>query len=93
VVVLHAFADAVDACEHADTATVLGRLLDLFALSTVESERAWFHEHGRLTAARSKAVVAEVNALCGRLRPVAVELVEAFAIPEAMIAAAILRTE
>ena len=89
VVVLHAFGNAVDACEDEGTAAVLSRLLDLYALSTIESERAWFHEHGRLTATRSKAVVTEVNTLCGRLRPIALDLVEAFAIPESMIAAVI----
>jgi acyl-CoA oxidase len=89
-VLLHAFRDAVMTCEDESTAAVLGTLCDLYALSTLEAERAWFHEHGRLTAARSKAIVHEVNELCGRIRPIALDLVAAFAIPEPIIAARIL---
>ena len=48
-----------------------------------------FLEHGRISAARSKAVTAEVNRLCGQLRPHARLLVDAFGIPEAWIGAPI----
>ena len=37
--------------------------------SGIEAERGYFQEHGRLSAARSKAVVKAVNTLCGELRP------------------------
>ncbi|MCW2494810.1 acyl-CoA dehydrogenase [Jatrophihabitans sp.] len=89
-VLLHSFVDAIEACPDERTRDVLSLLCDLFALSTIENERGWFQEHGRLTASRSKAVLAEVNALCGRVRPIAAELVEAFAIPEQLIGAALL---
>ena len=62
---------------------------DLFALATIEAERAWFLEHGRLTVPRAKALVAEVNALCGELRPHARLLVDGFGVPEQAIAAPI----
>jgi len=68
---------------------LLVALCDLFALSTIEAERGWIWEHGRLTAQRSKAVVAAVNELCGVLRPHARTLVDAFAVPDAAIAAPI----
>jgi len=42
-------------------------------------------EHGRLTIQRSKAITAEVNALCRRVRPIAVDLVDAFGIPAEML--------
>jgi acyl-CoA oxidase len=81
LVVLEAFADAVDACEDPALRAVLDRLCSLHALHRIEAERGWYQEHGRLTAARSKAVVKLVNALCGEVREHAGLLVEAFAIP------------
>jgi acyl-CoA oxidase len=85
MVLLQAFADAVDANPEAEP--LLAPLCDLFALSTIETERGWYQEHGWLTATRSKAVIAEVNRLCAQLRPSARTLVDAFAIPEEVIAA------
>jgi acyl-CoA oxidase len=85
MVLLQAFADAVDGAGQLQP--VLATLCDLFALATIEDERAWYQEHGRLTANRSKAVIAEVNRLCDQLRPLAGSLVAAFGIPEEMIAA------
>ena len=61
----------------------------LYALSTIEAERGWFFEHGRLPAPRAKAMIAEINALCGRLRPAARTLVDAFGVPDEAIAAPI----
>ncbi|GAA4701489.1 acyl-CoA dehydrogenase [Nocardioides conyzicola] len=63
----------------------LGLLCDLFALSTIEADRAWFMEHGRLTVQRSKAISREVNSLCRKIRPIAVDLVDAWGVPDAML--------
>ncbi|GAB6985157.1 acyl-CoA dehydrogenase family protein [Nocardioides pyridinolyticus] len=63
----------------------LGLLCDLFALSTIEADRAWFMEHGRLTVQRSKAISREVNNLCRKVRPIAVPLVDAWAVPPEML--------
>ncbi|MGW2341317.1 acyl-CoA dehydrogenase family protein [Streptomyces sp. NPDC001661] len=63
----------------------LGMLCDLFALSTIESDRAWFMEHGRLTVQRSKAISREINNLCRKVRPLAVDLVDAWGIPAEML--------
>ena len=80
----------VERCDgRRDPRAALDRVCDLFALSTIEADRGWFLEHGRLTAARSKAVIAEVNRLCEQLRPHALPLIDAFGIPEAAIAAPI----
>jgi acyl-CoA oxidase len=81
-VVLEAFAAAVERCEHTATRTLLGRVCDLYALSTIEADRGWFQEHGRLSSTRSKAVIKAVNTLCAQLRPHASGLVEAFGVPE-----------
>ncbi|HEY3717327.1 MAG TPA: acyl-CoA dehydrogenase [Jatrophihabitantaceae bacterium] len=68
---------------------LLDRTCDLFALSTIEADRAWFAEHGRLSAHRSKAVIAAVDARCRELRPQASLLVDGFGIPDACITAPI----
>ncbi|TCJ29931.1 acyl-CoA dehydrogenase [Nocardioides jejuensis] len=65
----------------------LGLLCDLFALSTIEADRGWFMEHNRLTTNRSKAISREINDLCRKLRPLAVDLVDAFGVPEEMLRA------
>jgi acyl-CoA oxidase len=80
--VLDAFVHAIDRCADEGTRALLNQVCDLYVLSNVEADRAWFLEHGRLSPARAKKVVAEVNALCKQLRPHATTLVDAFAIPE-----------
>ncbi|MEU8635598.1 acyl-CoA dehydrogenase [Amycolatopsis sp. NPDC048633] len=89
--VLEAFAAAIERCEDPDARTLLDRVCDLYALSAIEEDLAWFLGHGRLTASRGKAVTAAVNGLCAQLRPHARALVDAFAIPEQFLAAPMLR--
>ncbi|MBB3042723.1 acyl-CoA dehydrogenase [Nocardioides soli] len=88
--VLEAFVDRMRALPD-DTPegnrVALGLLCDLFALSTIEADRAWFMEHGRLSVQRSKAITREVNRHCRLLRPVAVDLVDAWGIPAQMLRA------
>jgi len=81
-VVLEQFAAAVERCPDPGSRWLLDRLCDLYALSTIEAERGWFQEHGRLSSTRSKATIKAVNTLCGALRPHATGLVEAFGVPE-----------
>jgi acyl-CoA oxidase len=83
--VLDAFAEKVEAMDDGDNKVALGLLLDLYALSVIEADRAWFMEHGRLTASRAKAISREVNALCRRVRPLARDLVDAFGVPTEML--------
>jgi acyl-CoA oxidase len=87
--ILEAFTNAVDNVTDPAVKSVLSCLCDLYALATIERERAWFLEHNRLTPTRSKAVTAAVNELCMQLRPYAGLLVDAFAIPEELIVAPI----
>uniref|UniRef100_A0AAU3H298 acyl-CoA oxidase n=1 Tax=Streptomyces sp. NBC_01401 TaxID=2903854 RepID=A0AAU3H298_9ACTN len=83
--VLEAFVDAVRALPQSGNKVALGLLCDLFALSTIEADRAWFMEHGRLTVQRSKAISREVNDLCRKVRPLAVDLVDAWGVPPEML--------
>src|ERR687893_266865 len=87
LVVLEAFAAAVGDCEDPATRDLLGKLCSLHALSTIERERGWYQEHGRLSPPRSKAVIKIVNTLCAELRPHAVALVDAFGVPESCLGA------
>ncbi|ROQ23493.1 acyl-coenzyme A oxidase [Streptomyces sp. PanSC19] len=85
--VLEAFVDAFRALPDGGNKVALELLCDLFALSTIEADRAWFMEHGRLTVQRSKAISREVNDLCRKVRPLAVDLVDAWGIPSEMLRA------
>jgi acyl-CoA oxidase len=71
---------------------LLGSVCDLYALSTIEADKGWFLEHGRLTARRSKALTGLVNDLCARLRPHVGMLVDGFGIPPAAIDVPLLST-
>jgi acyl-CoA oxidase len=85
--VLEAFVAKARGLPEGDTKVALNLLCDLFALSTIEADRAWFMEHGRLTVQRSKAISREVGDLCRKVRPLAVDLVDAWAVPPEMLRA------
>jgi acyl-CoA oxidase len=72
---------------------LLDRVCDLHVLSTLEADRAWFVEHGRLTSHRAKGIGALVNALCAELRPFARLLTDAFGIPDRALSAPIAGAE
>jgi acyl-CoA oxidase len=82
--VLEAFVDRVAAMPEGDNKVALNLLCDLYALSTIEADRGWWMEHGRLSSQRAKAITREVDELCRRIRPIAVDLVDAFGIPPEM---------
>jgi acyl-CoA oxidase len=88
-IVLESFVAAIDRCEDPDIASLLDRLCDLHALSSIERERGWYQEHGRLSPRRAKAITSAVNTLCSQVRPHALVLVDAFGIPEEALAAPI----
>jgi acyl-CoA oxidase len=88
--ILESFVAAIDACADHSAAQTLSRVCDLYALSSIEADKGWFLEHGRITPARSKQVTAAVNDLCAALRPQAQELVDAFGIPKAWLGTVLL---
>ena len=77
-----AFVTAISDCTEPGVRRLLERVCDLYVLSTIEADRAWYIEHRRLTAARSKELVGEVNRLCAELRPHALTLIDGFGIPD-----------
>lgn len=66
-------------------------LADLYALSRLYEDRAWFLEHGYFEPAKSKAIRDLVLKLCGLVRQSAVPLVRSFGIPETLLGAPIAR--
>lgn len=83
--------EAVLAVETDDAGTrqVIERLGALFALSRVEVDLAWYMEVGLVTASRAKEIRATVTDLSAELAEVAHHLVNAFGIPDAILAAPI----
>ena len=88
-VVLEAFVAAIERCDSAEAAALLNKLCNLYALSTIEAERAWFLEHGRLSGGRSKALIQTVNQLCAELRPHTETLIDGLGVPPRWISAPI----
>jgi acyl-CoA oxidase len=83
--VLEAFVSKTADLPDGDLKVGLNLLCDLYALSTIEKDRAWFMEHGRLRASRSKAITREINGLCRKIRPLAVDLVDAYGVPPELL--------
>ncbi|MCK2026198.1 acyl-CoA dehydrogenase family protein [Microbacterium sp. SSW1-47] len=73
-----AFTDAVHAIDDPETRKVLTWLRDLFGLQLIEKHLAWHLIHGRLSTQRAAAVSSYIDRLCARLRPHALDLVDAF---------------
>ena len=60
-VILEAFVAGIDACEDEQAREVLVMVCDLYALSVIEDDKAWFMEHRFLSAERSKAGTRAIN--------------------------------
>ncbi|MFP5071838.1 acyl-CoA dehydrogenase [Pseudonocardia nantongensis] len=86
VLVETSFREAVEKVREPAVRELLGRVYDLHVLTTIERERAWYLETGRLTAAESRSLRPLVNDLCAELRPHARTLVDGFGVPENRLA-------
>ena len=92
-VVLEAFVAGIDACEDDEAGEVLNLVCDLYALSVIEDDKAWWVEHRFLSTERAKAVTRAINDRCRLLRPYAQTLVDGFGIPEPLRYAEMLHPE
>jgi acyl-CoA oxidase len=92
-VVLEAFVAGIDSCEDDEARKVLELVCDLYALSVIEDDKAWYIEHGYLSTGRAKAVTRGINDRCRELRPYAETLVDGFGIPEPLRYAEMLHPE
>ncbi|HEY8282039.1 MAG TPA: acyl-CoA dehydrogenase [Leifsonia sp.] len=73
-----AFSDALEQTQDAGTRQVLTWLRDLFGFGLIEKHLAWYLIHGRLSPQRAQAVTAYIDRLLTRIRPHALDLVDAF---------------
>lgn len=89
--VLQQFVLAIEKQKNKGLQSILQKLCSLYALSTIEEHRGWYLEQDYLSASKSKAIRRQVDELCLELRKDAGVLVDAFAIPEACLAAPIAR--
>ncbi|QLL05754.1 acyl-CoA dehydrogenase [Mycobacterium vicinigordonae] len=92
-VVLEAFVAGIEACPDDEARELLGVVCDLYALSVIEEDKAWFIEHTYLSTERAKAVTRGINDRCRVLRPHARTLVDGFGIPEPLRYAEMLHPE
>lgn len=83
------FVEAIERVEDEEVQKTLSTLRQLFALSRIEDDLDWFLQAGYVESNKSKAIRGQVNALCDEVRPYAEALVDAFAIPDALLAAPI----
>ncbi len=90
--ILEQFVEMVDDVRDEALRSTLRVLSDLFALSRIEQDRGWFLEAGYLEGIKAKAIRKLVNRLCREVRLQALPLVDAFAIPDELIAAPIAMT-
>ncbi|WP_456312589.1 acyl-CoA dehydrogenase family protein [Pseudomonas shirazensis] len=88
-IVLEQFQEAIKTVEDEKSKEILTKLYQLYALSQIEKNKAWYLEDGYMEAVKTKAVRKIVNQLCWDIRPDAVALVNAFDIPESCLAAPI----
>ncbi|MUU73657.1 acyl-CoA dehydrogenase [Pseudarthrobacter sp. GA104] len=73
-----AFTDALREVEDPGTRTVLTWLRDLFGLSLIEKNLSWYLMNGRLSMQRARTVGEYINRLLVKIRPHALDLVDAF---------------
>jgi acyl-CoA oxidase len=92
-IILEAFVAGIDSCEDDEARKILDLVCDLYALSVIEDDRAWFMEHQFLSTERAKAVTRGINERCRTLRPYAETLVAGFGIPEQLRYAEMLHPE
>ncbi|MCU1698398.1 MAG: acyl-CoA dehydrogenase domain protein [Mycobacterium sp.] len=92
-IILEAFVAGIEACEDDEARKLLGTVCDLYALSVIEDDKAWFIEHRYLSTDRAKAVTRAINDRCRVLRPYAETLVDGFGIPEQLRYAEMLHPE
>ncbi len=73
-----AFTSALTRVEDAGTKHVLTRLRDLFGLCLIEKHLDWYLMNGRISMQRARSLGPYINRVLAKLRPHALDLVDAF---------------
>ena len=81
-----AFTSALKTIKNPETLKVMTWLRDLFGFTLLEENLAWYLMNGRLTSQRAEAITDYIDGrLLGRLKPHALDLVDAFGLSEGLI--------
>ncbi|MEM1124831.1 MAG: acyl-CoA dehydrogenase, partial [Bacteroidota bacterium] len=89
VKVLEQFIAKVENAPNQGIKKTLRSLCQLYALHTIESHKGWYLEIGYLDGIKTKAIRRLVDQLCKDVRVDAKELVDAYGIPDGLLAAPI----
>ena len=84
-----AFTEGIGELRDEGSRQVLTWLRDLFGLGLIEQNAAWYLTAGRISGQRAEAVTAYIDRLIGRLRPHALDLVDAFGLTPELLRAEI----
>ena len=84
-----AFTRGLEQVEDPGTRTVLTWLRDVFGLRLIEKNLAWYLSYGRLSMRRGRSLDEYIERLLARLRPHALDLVEAFGLEQGHLRAEI----
>ncbi|MFN8691016.1 MAG: acyl-CoA dehydrogenase, partial [Cyclobacteriaceae bacterium] len=88
-ILLEEFRTQIERVTDAGCRAVLKKLCDLFALSQIDKNKGWYLEQGYMEGVKTKAIRKLVNQLCWDIRQDAVQLVDAFDIPDKLLSAPI----
>jgi acyl-CoA oxidase len=88
-IILEEFHTAVQNVGDSGCRAALTKLYQLFALSQLEKNKAWYLEQGYMEGVKTKAIRKLMNQLCWEIRQDAVPLVDAFNIPDTCLSAPI----
>ncbi|ERM81639.1 hypothetical protein P872_19995 [Rhodonellum psychrophilum GCM71 = DSM 17998] len=92
-VVLEQFQEKIKSIADKGSKKALTQMCQLYALHTLEKNRGWFLEQDYMEGVKTKAIRKMVNQLCWEIRPDAIALTDAFAIPESCLSAPIAKRE
>ncbi|RGE18774.1 acyl-CoA dehydrogenase [Leucobacter sp. wl10] len=84
-----AFTETLERIEDPGSRQVLTWLRDLFGLGLIERHATWYLVSGRISGQRVEAVTAYIDRLIARLRPHALDLVDAFGLTPELLRAEI----
>ncbi|QDG52853.1 acyl-CoA oxidase [Persicimonas caeni] len=87
--VMESFADQIDTLEDGPLHDALSLLRDLYALEYIYRDIGWFLENGYIEPPKSRAIRDLLNELCEQAREQALPLVNAWGIPDEVLAAPI----
>jgi len=88
-VILEQFIIKVNSIENLDLKEALSRLCQLFAINLLNKHKGWYLENGYFEGVKSKAIRKQLTALCKEVRGDSYDLVDAFNIPDKLLAAPI----